>query len=160
MIRIAAQSEAGMTGSFLPFSHCQGPQENAMTDSGIPGWLTSLNPRENLVLHWKTATLDTQRSHRVAWQCQPPASLPSSPPLLAFLAALLSAQPPCPAPRTRPHVQICPGNCCRAAGVQKAQAGHPWRRNTLAGFKKTSPAPGSTVVINSIKIPSGAVQQG
>ena len=136
MIRIAAQSEAGMTGSFLPFSHCQGPQENAMTDSGIPGWLTSLNPRENLVLHWKTATLDTQRSHRVAWQCQPPASLPSSPPLLAFLAALLSAQPPCPAPRTRPHVQICPGNCCRAAGFRRHRLATLGEEILWLGLKK------------------------
>lgn len=90
--------------------------------------------------------------------------LPSSPPPLARgLAspfAPLPAQPPYPAPRAQLRVQNRPGNCSEAAGVQKSQAGHPWRRNTLAGFKQTSPAPGSTVVISSIKIPSGAVQWG
>lgn len=41
-----------MAGSFLSSSHCHGPQENGVSETGIPGWLTSLAPRESLLLHW------------------------------------------------------------------------------------------------------------
>lgn len=67
-IRTAAECEAGMASSFMPFSNCQGPQENAVSDTGISGQLTSLDPWENFVLHWKPAVLVMQQSHRAAGQ--------------------------------------------------------------------------------------------
>lgn len=67
-----------------------------MLESGIPEWFTSLGPRENLVLCWKTGLCWTGNG---LVEQEP---LPSSPfPLawgLASPVTPLPAQPPCPAP--------------------------------------------------------------
>lgn len=126
-------------------------QSTGKPRSGIPECITSLGPQENLALC------------RSPGLCGTGNGLVSSPPPLAWamasLAAPLPGQPlPC-SWGTAPH-RNCPRSCAQAARAQKPYTGHPWRRDALAGFKQTSPAPRSTVVIRSKKIPSGAVQQG
>lgn len=100
------------------------------------------------------SALDTRSSHKA------PEALDNSPGVsLASPAAPVLAQPTC-CFQAKPHIQKCTGKCSQTAGVQKPQAGHPWRRDTLASFKQTGPTPGSTAVIRRIKIPRAAVQLG
>lgn len=140
-----------MVRSFLISPHCNSPQENSMLESGIPEWFTSLGLQENLELCRNTGCVGQ--------------AMDLSAPLLPWhglwLRWLLLCQgSPCPAPRAQPRIQNCPGSCAQAARAQKPYTGHPWRRDALARFKQTSPAPRSTVVIRSKKIPSGPVQWG
>lgn len=140
-----------MARSFLSSSPCHSPQENPILESRIPELLTSLGPQKNLVLCRNTGLCGTGNglvSSLLPWHG-------------LWLPWLLLCQgSPCPAPREQPRIQNCPGSCSQATRVQKPYTGHPWRGDALARFKQTSPAPRSTVVMRSKKIPSGAVQRG
>lgn len=106
--------EQGWPASFRSSLHCQGPQENNVTENMTPEGLTRPGPLENLVVHWKTGLHWT---HSALTEPQKPQ--PSSPGVsLASPAAPVLTQPTCCCFKQSPTSKNAPETAHKLLGLR------------------------------------------